>query len=77
MSHFFFYFFLFLSLLDKFVQNDQSTAAVSVTYVARRGGGTDVDMSLRVYFSSRAGGCTNVFKCLKTFFQGGKSGRVN
>ena len=60
-------------LLELWVHNDQSTAAVSIADISRLGGGTDVHISLLFNLGGRAGGCSDGVKCLETFFHGKKS----
>ena len=60
-------------LLELCVHNNQATAAVSITDIARLGGGTDVDISLLFYLGGRTGGCSDLVKCLETFFRRKKS----
>ena len=60
-------------LLELCVHNDQATAAVSITDIARLGGGTNMHISVLFYLSCRTGGCSDVVKCLETFFQREKS----
>ena len=62
-------------LPDMFIQNDQSTAGVSIADVSGLRGATDVNISL-LYLWGRAGGGTEVVKGFETFFHSGKSGMV-
>ena len=60
-------------LLNLFVQDDQTTAAVSIADVPRLRGGTDVDLLLFVYFSRGTSGSEYTVKRLVAIFQRRKS----
>ena len=67
---------LFFLVPDFFVQSDQSTAAVSVADISCNGGGTDVDLVLRVYLGRGTTWSPNVVKGFVAVFQRGKSREI-
>ena len=62
-----------MKLLELCVDNDETTAAVSIADISNLGRGTDVDIALLCYIWCRARGSPEIVEGFKTFFQGDKS----
>ena len=67
---------LFFRVPDLFVQGDQSTAAVSVADISCNGGGTDVDLVIRVYLGRGTTWSPKFVKGFVAVFQRGKSREI-
>ena len=67
---------LFFLVPDFFVQSDQSTAAVSVADISCNGGGTDVDLVIRVYLGRDSTWSPKFVKGFVAVFQRGKSREI-